>query len=158
MRPARRRSRRSRRSSFRRASNPVRLRVRPTFRTGTLAAPVSIPFVSDLVGGLGHIVVPVSLNDKPATLVFDSGGANFLVPDAARSLGLQASGGIATGGAGTQQQMTAYAHVASVDFGGARLSDQNFVVTPLSLSAVASAQRPRDRRPDRLRISRQLPG
>jgi hypothetical protein len=28
--------------------------------------------------------------------------------------------------------MTAYAHVALVDFGGARLSDQNFVVTPLS--------------------------
>ncbi len=105
---------------------------RPSYVShGTLAAPVSIPFVSDLVGGLGHIVVPVSLNDKPATLVFDSGGANFLVPDAAKSLGLQASGGIATGGAGTQQQMTAYAHVASVDFGGARLSDQNFVVTPL---------------------------
>jgi Aspartyl protease/PDZ domain len=106
---------------------------RPSYVShGTLAAPVSIPFVSDLVGGLGHVVVPVSLNDKPATLVFDSGGANFLVPDAARSLGLQASGGIATGGAGAQQQMTAYAHVASVDFGGARLSDQNFVVTPLS--------------------------
>ena len=105
---------------------------RPSYVShGTLAAPVSIPFVSDLVGGLGHVVVPVSLNDKPATLVFDSGGANFLVPDAAKSLGLQASGGIATGGAGTQQQMTAYAHVASVDFGGARLSDQNFVVTPL---------------------------
>jgi hypothetical protein len=105
---------------------------RPSYVShGTLAAPASIPFVSDLVGGLGHIVVPVSLNDKPATLVFDSGGANFLVPDAAKSLGLQASGGIATGGAGTQQQMTAYAHVASVDFGGARLSDQNFVVTPL---------------------------
>jgi len=105
---------------------------RPSYVSrGTLAAPVSIPFVSDLVGGLGHIVVPVSLNDKPATLVFDSGGANFLVPDAAKSLGLQASGGIATGGAGTQQQMTAYAHVASLDFGGARLSDQNFVVTPL---------------------------
>jgi hypothetical protein len=103
----------------------------PYVSHGTLAAPVSVPFVSDLVGGLGHIVVPVSLNDKPATLIFDSGGANFLVPDAAKSLGLQASGGIATGGAGAQQQMTAYAHVASVDFGGARLSDQNFVVTPL---------------------------
>jgi hypothetical protein len=105
---------------------------RPSYVShGTLAAPVSIPFVSDLVGGLGHIVVPVSLNDKRATLVFDSGGANFLVPEAAKSLDLQASGGIATGGVGTQQQMTAFAHVASVDFGGARLSDQNFVVTPL---------------------------
>ena len=105
---------------------------RPSYVShGTLAAPVSIPFVSDIVGGLGHIVVPVSLNDKGATLIFDSGGANFLVPDAAKSLGLAASGGIAGGGAGTKQQMSAYAHVASVDFGGARLSDQNFVVTPL---------------------------
>ncbi len=99
---------------------------------GQLAAPSSIPFVSDAVGTLGHIVVPVTLDGKQASLIFDSGGSNFLVPGAAQRLGLHASGGIATGGAGTAEQMTAFAAVSMVDFGGARLLKQNFVVTPLS--------------------------
>jgi Aspartyl protease/PDZ domain len=98
---------------------------------GQLSAPVSIPFVSDIVGVVGHLVIPVSLDGKQASLVFDSGGANFLVPGAAQRLGLKASGGIATGGAGATQQMTAFAAVSSVDFGGARLSNQDFIVTPL---------------------------
>lgn len=98
---------------------------------GTLAAPASISFVSDFVGGFGHVVVPVSLDDKAAPLVFDSGGANFLVPEAVTRLGLHASGGVATGGAGNKEQMTAFAAVSTVDFGGARLSKQNFIVTPL---------------------------
>jgi hypothetical protein len=98
---------------------------------GTLGAPVSIPFVSDLLGGLGHIIVPVSLDGKAASLCFDSGGANFLVPQALQRLGLRASGGVATGGAGAKEQMTAFTAVSTVDFGGARLSNQNFVVTSL---------------------------
>lgn len=98
---------------------------------GSLAAPVSIPVVSDLVGAFGHVVVPVSLDGKAASLVFDSGGANFLVPEGVQRLGLHASGGIATGGAGAKEQMTAFAAVSTVDFGGARLSNQNFIVTPL---------------------------
>ncbi len=98
---------------------------------GTLAAPASIPFVSDLAGVVGHIVVPVALDGKPASLIFDSGGGNFLLPQAAQRLGLNASGGIAAGGAGTKEQMTAFAAVSTVDFAGARLSHQSFVVTPL---------------------------
>jgi Aspartyl protease/PDZ domain len=105
---------------------------RPAYTSqGNLESPVSIPFVSDQTGGIGHIVVPVGLNGQQASLVFDSGGGNFLVPDGAKRLGLAASGGVATGGAGTKSQMSAFAHVDTVDFGGARLSDQNFVVTPL---------------------------
>ncbi|MGA2760990.1 MAG: retropepsin-like aspartic protease, partial [Candidatus Cybelea sp.] len=99
---------------------------------GQLAVPTSIPFVSDAVGTLGHIVVPVTLDGKQASLIFDSGGSNFLLPAAVQRLGLHASGGIATGGAGTAEQMTAFAAVSTVDFGGARLLNQNFVVTPLS--------------------------
>lgn len=99
---------------------------------GTLAAPASIPFVSDVVGAFGHIVVPVNLDGKLASLVFDSGGANFLLPDAAKRLGLHTSGGVAAGGAGAKEQMSAFAAVKSVDFGGAKLSDQSFIVTPLA--------------------------
>lgn len=104
----------------------------PYVSQGQLAAPVSIPFVSDIVGVVGHVVVPVALDRKPVSLVFDSGGSNFLVPEATQRLGLKASGGLATGGAGTKQQMTAFAAVSALDFGGARLLNQNFVVTPLA--------------------------
>ncbi len=103
----------------------------PYVSRGTLAAPASIPFATDVMGTIGHIIVPVSLDGKEATLVFDSGGANFLVPAAVKRLGLQASGGIATGGAGTKEQMSSFASVSTVDFGGARLSKQVFLVTPL---------------------------
>lgn len=105
---------------------------RPAYSSqGSLDSPVSIPFVSDQAGGIGHIVVPVALDGQQSTLVFDSGGGDFLVPEGAKRLGLEASGAVATGGAGTKQQMSAFARVNTVDFGGARLADQDFVVTPL---------------------------
>ncbi|MGB6413206.1 MAG: aspartyl protease family protein [Candidatus Cybelea sp.] len=118
--------------TFSTTSDPAALARPPYVSQGKLAAPASIPFVSDALNGLGHIVVSVTLDGKQATLIFDSGGGNFLLPSAAERLGLHASGGIATGGAGTGQQMTAFAPVSSVDFGGAGLQHQNFVVTPLS--------------------------
>jgi len=106
---------------------------RPAYASlGELAAPVSVPIETDVAGAFGHIVASVALDGKPATLIFDSGGGNFLVPPALKRLGLQSSGGIAVGGAGTKQQMMSFAAVSSVDFGGARLSHQNFVVTPLA--------------------------
>ncbi|HEX4012362.1 MAG TPA: aspartyl protease family protein [Candidatus Cybelea sp.] len=114
------------------ASDPAALARPPYVSHGQLAAPTSIPMASDASGTFGHVVVPVTLDGKNASLIFDSGGGNFLLPDAARRLGLHASGGIATGGAGSAQQMTAFAPVSTVDFGGARLLRQNFVVTPLS--------------------------
>ncbi len=103
----------------------------PYVSHGVLAAPASVPFVSDVAGAVGHVVVPVDLDGKRVTLDFDSGGANFLIPEAAQRLGLNASGGIASGGAGAKQQTTAFAAVPSVDFGGARLAKQNFIVTSL---------------------------
>lgn len=112
--------------------DPAALARPPYVSHGELAAPTSIPFVSDAVGTLGHIVVPVTLDGKPTSLIFDSGGGNFLLPQAVQRLGLRASGGVATGGAGTTEQMTSFAPVSSVEFGGARLSSQNFVVTSLA--------------------------
>jgi hypothetical protein len=117
---------------FAAAVDPADLARPPYVSQGQLAAPVSVPFVSDSVGTVGHVVVPVSLDGKQASLIFDSGASNFLLPGTAQRLGLRASGGIATGGVGTAQQMTAFAAVSTVDFGGARLSNQNFVVTPLA--------------------------
>jgi predicted aspartyl protease len=99
---------------------------------GQLAGPVSIPIVSTFVGDFGHVVLPVALDGQQASLIFDSGGSNFLLPTAAQRLGLKTSGGLATGGAGTKEQMTSFAAVSTVDAGGARLSHQTFVVTPLA--------------------------
>ncbi len=103
----------------------------PYVSRGRISGRVSVPFHSDLAGRIGHIVVPVALDGKTATLIFDSGGANFLVPSAAARLRLKTSGSLATGGAGTREQMSGFAAVALVDFGGARLMQQNFLVTPL---------------------------
>ncbi len=103
----------------------------PYVSRGRISGRVSVPFRSDAVGRTGHIVVPVTLDGKAATLVFDSGGANFLVPAAAARLGLKTSGAIATGGAGTAEQMSGFAAVKLVNFGGARLMQQTFLVTPL---------------------------
>ena len=116
---------------FNMALAPGALARPPYVSHGELAARVSIPFRSDLLGRIGHIVVPVALDGKRATLIFDSGGANFLVPAAASRLRLKASGAVASGGVGTTQQMSAFAPVSSVDFGGARLAAQTFIVTPL---------------------------
>jgi hypothetical protein len=103
----------------------------PYVSRGHVAGRITVPFRSDAVGRVGHIVIPVSLDGKIATLIFDSGGGNFLVPAGARRLGLKTSGALATGGAGTTEQMSGFAPVALVNFGGARLAQQNFLVTPL---------------------------
>ena len=105
---------------------------RPPYTSrGRISGRVTVPFRSDAVGRVGHIVVPVTLDGKIATLVFDSGGGNFLVPSGAARLGLKTSGSLATGGAGTTEQMSGFAPVGVVNFGGARLTQQNFLVTPL---------------------------
>lgn len=103
---------------------------------GNLSAPVSVPFQSDDVGAIGHMVVPVSLDGGHAEMYFDSGGANFLVTPAAQRLGLKSSGDIAIGGVGSHQQMSSMAAVSVVDFGGAHLEKQNFIVTPLLYTLV----------------------
>lgn len=114
------------------AALPAGALARPGYVSrGRISAPVTIPFRSDALGRVGHIIVPVSLDGKVASLVFDSGGGNFLVPAGAARLGLKTSGSLATGGAGTTEQMSSFAAVSLVDFGGARLMQQNFLVTPL---------------------------
>jgi hypothetical protein len=103
----------------------------PYVSRGHITGLVSVPFRSDIVGRIGHIVIPVTLDGKASTLIFDSGGANFLVPAAAARLGLKTSGAVASGGVGTTEQMSGFAPVSVVNFGGARLMQQTFLVTPL---------------------------
>lgn len=105
---------------------------RPPFvYRGNLTTTVSVPFQSDEVGATDHLVVPVTLGTGQATMIFDSGGANFLVDTAAQRLGLKSAGDFAIGGVGSKEQMSQMAAVPIVDFGGAKLEHQNFVVTPL---------------------------
>ncbi|MGH7728094.1 MAG: aspartyl protease family protein, partial [Vulcanimicrobiaceae bacterium] len=115
---------------------PTALARPPYVSHGDLSAPVSVPFRSDLVGAIGHLVVPVTLGSELTTLVFDSGGADFLVPAAAQRLGLVTKGAVAMGGAGAKEQTAGFARVPNVDFGGAGLRNQNFIVTQLPYAIV----------------------
>lgn len=112
------------------ALDPAAIARPPYVSHGDLTAPVTVPFTSDLDGAVGHIVVQVALGNTQANLIFDSGGANLLTADAAARLGFKASGDVAGGGAGAGTQMSRFAAVPVVDFGGARLTQQNFLVTP----------------------------
>lgn len=105
---------------------------RPAYAShGNLNAPVSVSFQSDDASAIAHLVVPVSLDGAHAQMIFDSGGANFLVAPAAQRLGLKSSGDFAIGGVGSKEQMSGMAAVSIVDLGGAHLEKQNFIVTPL---------------------------
>ena len=65
------------------AALPAGALARPPYVShGHVAGRVTVLFRSDAVGRVGHIVVPVTLDGKIATLIFDSGGGNFLVPAA----------------------------------------------------------------------------
>jgi len=79
----------------------------------------------------GHIAVPASLNGTPATLLFDSGGANYLPPATARRLGLTISGGLNIGGVGETGTTGGFARLASVSIGAASLHDEVAIVGPL---------------------------
>jgi len=113
------------------ALDPAALARPPYVSRGELTAPVSISFVSDRDGSFGHVVVPVTVDGKPTSLFFDSGGGNVLLPQAVQRLGLKAGGGMAAGGVGAMQQRAAFTAVKTVDFGGARLTNQDFIVTSL---------------------------
>lgn len=120
--------------------DPAALARPPYASRSNLSAAVSIPFQSDEEGAVGHIVVPVSLDGANGQMIFDSGGGNFLVDTAAQRLGLKTSGDFAIGGVGSKQQMSHIAAVSVVDFGGARLDKQNFVVTQLLYALVHPKQ------------------
>ncbi len=93
-------------------------------------SPAIVPFVFTQ-GDTGQVVVSATVDRKPASLIFDSGGANYLVPDAARRLALTTGGGTDISGVGNASQAASFASVAVIGVGSSQLRDQSAIVAPL---------------------------
>jgi hypothetical protein len=81
--------------------------------------------------GRGHIIVAATVNGKPSTVLFDSGAANYFVPEAAQKFGLTTIGGLNIGGVGTGTAMGGFAHVNEISIGHAKLHDETVIIGPL---------------------------
>ncbi len=85
-----------------------------------------------------HLYVEARLNGKgPLRMLFDTGGANILTPDAARRLGLQSEGNLQGRGVGEKTEDVALTHVQELALGNVVLRDQPFAVFPLTGLAAA---------------------
>jgi predicted aspartyl protease len=93
-------------------------------------ASTSIPF--QLTGdGRGHIIVAATINGKPSAVLFDSGAANYFVPEAAQEFRLTTTGGLNIGGVGIGHTEGGFARVNEISLGAARLHDEAVIVGPL---------------------------
>jgi predicted aspartyl protease len=96
----------------------------------TQGASTSIPF--RLTGGdTGHILLAALINGKPSNILFDSGAANYFVPEAAHRFDLVTNGGVNIGGVGTGIETGGFARVNEISLGAARLHDEAVIVGPL---------------------------
>ena len=88
----------------------------------------TVPFTS--FGG--WIVVEVSIDGHAAIpFLLDSGGSNYLTPQAAKQLGVKAMGNFALNGVGSAQENGQFAHVNELHIGSLEMQDQQFIVGPL---------------------------
>lgn len=94
-----------------------------------------VPFQLDAFNR-GHIIVEGRVDSKPATLIFDTGGANYFVPEAAKRLDLKPAGGLTIAGIGEGSLTGGFAAVREIALGDARLTDQSAIVAPLPYPAV----------------------
>ncbi|HEY1631839.1 MAG TPA: aspartyl protease family protein [Rhizomicrobium sp.] len=78
-----------------------------------------------------HIFADVSVNGKPYTFIFDTGGANLLTPATAKALGLTVQGQMQANGAGSGHMDAGFTKVASLELAKATIKDQVFMVIPL---------------------------
>jgi hypothetical protein len=97
-------------------------------------APAMVPFL--LSDHPGAIVANVRINGRPARVIFDSGGANYLTPAAAKRLALHTAGGISVSGVGTSSVAAGYAEFGPIALGDAVLDDQHGIVGPLPFAAL----------------------
>ena len=93
-----------------------------------------------IAGGAKHTTLPIQIinnhiygyakvNGKgPYLFIFDTGGANLVTPDTARTLRLEVEGKAAGGGAGEGTVDVGFAKVAFVQVGGATIKNQVFPV------------------------------
>jgi hypothetical protein len=79
----------------------------------------------------GWITTSFRVGGRSATIIFDSGGANFFVPVAARRLALRAGGGIAISGVGNASLDAGLAQLGTIRLGNAQLADQHGIIAPL---------------------------
>ena len=99
---------------------------------GSMHGPRQSPVPFRLTGaGRGHIILPATINGKNATVLFDSGAANYLPPDAAHRLGLIISGGVNLGGVGNGSATGGFASVRDIRIGEAELHDETVIIGPL---------------------------
>jgi hypothetical protein len=92
------------------------------------AAATTVPF--DLVNN--HIYVKVWINDRgPFSLLCDTGGANVMTPELARTLGLRPEGRFQGQGVGEKSEDVSAVKVAKLRIGEASLADQVFMVFPI---------------------------
>jgi hypothetical protein len=98
---------------------------------GTLAGnrPSTIPF--RLSDDPGAIIVAPKFGGRTAVVIFDSGGANYLIPTAAKRLGLKSGGGLDIGGVGNGSTAAGIAQVGTIALGGAVLHNQQAIVAAL---------------------------
>jgi predicted aspartyl protease len=97
----------------------------------TEGASTSIPFRLTGGGVGGHILVAAIINGKPSNILFDSGAANYFVPEAAHRFNLVTTGGVNIGGVGTGTETGGFARVNEISIGAARLRDEAVIVGPL---------------------------
>lgn len=78
-----------------------------------------------------YILAKAQINGIGTQLIFDTGGANYLGPQAAHRLGLTVSGGLNLSGPGTGSVTGGFARVDRIAIGGAELRDEAVMVGPL---------------------------
>jgi PDZ domain/Aspartyl protease len=99
------------------------------------ATSTSVPF--ELLNN--HIYLDVKLGGKgPFRLLCDTGGANIVTPELARTLGLKPQGALQGRGVGDKSEDIGLVTVASLQVGGATLRDQVFAV--FNLGPLTSAE------------------
>jgi len=79
-----------------------------------------------------HLYVQARIDGKPLQVLFDTGGANVLTPDAAKRLGVESEGAIEVRGGGEKSESSGLAKVKELALGDVTLRDQLFLVVPLT--------------------------
>jgi hypothetical protein len=91
----------------------------------------------------GHIYLQVRLDGKgPFEFLCDTGGANIVTPEVAKSLGLESAGTLQGRGVGEKSEDVGLTKVKSLQVGEVTLCDQVFYVSPLADLAKAEGLSP----------------
>ncbi|WP_028970364.1 retroviral-like aspartic protease family protein [Sphingomonas sp. URHD0057] len=105
---------------------------RPSWKSHAESLPpggTAIPFAA-IGAKKSHILVESRINGRPATLVFDTGAANYLTTEAAPAFGIEVTGGVNLSGVGEASSAGGYATVDRIALGAAVLRNETLVVGP----------------------------